>query len=342
MAKIVADDSPILSRLQYLTDYLFGGNVRSFEEQLGFYRRQLQYILRGDSRVPLSLLSSLVVDYGVSPDWLLTGREPVFITEAFASVSDTISSPHTLFNPTAMRVRRGAVKPFRATTVAAPDLAEVAAAVFRARVHKAPVILVFDWPALSPQGRPAICALARADFVTALATTTRGLYKDVGSHARHIIPAARKAARCGIGLGAAIGRWLNLDANSVFKVAHSSNVPISVYYLPGDDYRYFESVALGPTVGAELGAVTQIDLFLLAEQIRLFVTKEHSVCIDATRNKSVAALLTNAIAAAQRTTDERQGCLFKLDSQLLPFVVKSCQTVFEGNKRANRRNLRSR
>lgn len=342
MVKTAADDSPILSRLQYLTDYLFGGNVRTFEEQLGFYRRQLQYILRGDAKVPFSLLSSLVVDYGVSSEWLLTGRGPVFAVEAFSPVSDKVFSAHTLFDPTAMRARTAAVSLMTVRVLKSTELDQLAAAIFQARVHNAPVLLVFDWPALSPQGRTAICSLMRADFVTALATTTRGLYKDVGAKAAHVIPAARRAARCGLGLGAAIGRWLHLDAHSVFKVAHQNNTPISVYYAPGDDYRYFEAAALGATVGAELGAVTQIDLFLLAEQIRLFVTKEHSVCIDATNHKSVTALLTNAIAAAHRTTNERQGRLFKIDSKLLPFVVKSCHTAFEGNKRASRRNLRSR
>lgn len=342
MARTVVEDSPILSRLQYLTEYLFAGDVRAFETQLGLYRRQLEYILRRQAKIPHSLLSALVVDYGVSAHWLLTGSGVVFSKHELNPVSTKAKTAHALFDPTAMRMRPKKIAVTHPTLISKTRVPDLAAAIYNARVHKAPVIFLFDWPAMQPKSRQAIVWLLQANHISALAATTRALYKDVGWLAPQVISAAGKAARAGIGLGAAVGRWLHLEDDSVFHVAYSQNVPAAVYYQPGDDYRYFESVVLGPTVGAELGAATQIDLFLLAEQIRLFVTKEHSVCVDTTNHSSVTALLTNTIAAAHRTTDERQGCLFKISSQLLPFVFQSCQTVFKGNHSAGRRNLRFR
>lgn len=342
MARTVVEDSPILSRLQYLTEYLFAGDVREFETQLGLYRRQLEYILRRQAKIPHSLLSALVVDYGVSAHWLLTGAGGMFAAHEFQPVSSKVAADHALFDPTAMRVRKEQVALKKPTVISKKRVPELAAAIYNARAHKAPVIFLLDWPAMHPKSRQAVVWLLQANHISALATTTRALYKDVGWLAPQVISVARKAARCGIGLGTAVGRWLHLEDDSVFHAAYAQNVPTAVYYQPGDDYRYFESVVLGATVGAELGAATQIDLFLFAEQIRLFVTKEHSVCVDTTNHPSVTALLTNTIAAAHRTTDERQGCLFKIGSQLLPFVFQSCQTVFKGNPSAGRRNLRFR
>lgn len=342
MARTVVEDSPILSRLQYLIEYLFAGDVRESEKRLGMYRRQLEYILRRQAKIPHSLLSALVVDYGVSAHWLLTGSGAVFHISAFPPVSTLAAKEHELFDPTAMRVRPEQIAVPTPTLISKKNVPDLAAAIYNARIHKAPVIFLFDWRAMQPKSRQAIVWLLQANHITALATTTRALYKDVGWLAPQVILAAQKAARCGMGLGASVGRWLHLENDSVFHVAYAQNVPAAVYYQPGDDYRYFESAALGPTVGAEIGAATQIDLFMLAEQIRLFVTKEHSVCVDTTNHPSVTALLTTTIAAAHRTTDERQGCLFKIGSQLLPFVFQSCQTVFKGNHSAGRRNLRFR
>lgn len=341
-ARTVVPYSPILSRIRYLTDYLFVGDIRKFEQELGYYRRQLEYILRRQAKIPNELLSALVADYGVSAHWLLTGSGPVFDTVPFQQVSASVRSQHALFDPTRMRVRTSRVEQVSYTAISRHNVSRLAKDIFTAKTQNAPVILLFDWLALEPERREAVLSLLRANHVTALAATTRALYKDVGGLAPKVIGVARRAARCGVGLGTAVGRWLKLDKHSVFRAAYSLCVPFSVYYQPGDDYRYFESAVLGPTVGAEIGAATQIDLFLLAEQIRLFVTTEHSVCIDTTNNKSVTALLTNVLSAAHRTTDERHGRVYKMSNNLLPFVVQSCQTVFEGNNSASRRNDRSR
>lgn len=336
MATRTVNDEAILSRIQYLNEYLFAGNVQEFEKQLGFYRRRLEYILRRQAKIPLHLLVTLVVDFGVSAAWLLTGHGPVLANQAFSPVSDNATNPHALFDATALRVsmcRPAFKKQIPVSRAGGVDLAKT---IFNARVHKAPVVLLFDAPAIKPKRRWAVLSLLRENRVTALATTTRALYKDVGSAESNVIPAARFAARAGIGFGLAVGRWLTLSENSVFRNAYDLNVPISVYYQPGDDPRYFEYALLGPTVGAELGAVAQIDLFVLAEQIRLLVTTKHSVCIDATNNKSITALLANMIAAAHRTTDERHGCFYQINNRLLPFVAKTCQTIFEGSQSANR------
>lgn len=342
MARTVVADSPILSRLQYLIEYLFVGDLRDAERQLGLYRRQLEYILRRQAKIPHSLLSAFVVDYGVSAHWLLTGGGVVFVAEELHPVSPQAATKHALFDPTAMRVcpaQAETITPVGITKKRVPDLA---AAIFNARSHNAPVIFLIDGRAMQPNSRDAVVRLLRAQHITALAITTSGLYKDVAGLASHVVPAASKAARCGLGLGEAVGRWLRLEPNSVCRAAYAQNIPLGVYYQPGGDQHYFESVSLGPTVGAELGAATQIDLFVLTEQIRLFVTTEHSVCIDTTHDQSMTSLLATMIAAAHRTTDERQGCLFKISSKLLPFVFQSCQTVFKGNHSAGRRNLRFR
>lgn len=342
MARTVVEDSPIRSRLQYLTEYLFAGDVEKFEQQLGFYRRQLGYVLRQQAKITPRLLSTLVVDFGVSAHWLLTGHGPVFTIDALPPVSGNAFSSHALFDPASMRVKRNKIAPPTSELILKNRVPELAQAVFEARATLAPVILVCDWHAFLPERRAAVISLLQAGRITALATTTRGLYKDVGAHGDKVIAVARRAARCGVGLGAAIGRWLRLGNDSVFKTAYTQHTPISVYYQPGDDYRYFESARLGPTVGAELGAATQIDLFLFAEQIRLFVTKENSICIDTTDHKSMTALMANTIASAHRTTDERHGRLFKMNINLLPFVSHECQLIFEGRKRANRRTFRGR
>ena len=342
MPRTLVEDSPILSRLQYLTEYLFAGDVREFEKKVGLYRRQLEYILRRQAKLPHNLLALLVVDYGVSAHWLLTGAGAVFSVDEFQPVSASSATDYALFDPTAMRVRSKNVELAPSTLITKKNAQALSQAIFDARVHKAPVIFLLDWRAMEEKSKQAVLWFLQAKHITALATTTRALYKDVGWLAPRVIPVARKAGRCGMGLGAAVGRWLHLDDTSVFYTAYKQRIPASVYYQPGDDYRYFENAALGPTIGAELGAATQIDLFVLAEQIRLFVTTEHSVCVDTTNHQSVTALLTTTVAAAHRTTDARHGCLFKMDSRLLPFVFQNCQTVFKGSHSAGRRNRRLR
>lgn len=337
----------IKRRLTYLIDYLFGGDISAFAAAIDCSAKHLFLVLQEGGAVPVSLLVKIVTKLDVTTDWLLLGNKPLKQCKAFEEISEKVVSRQPLFNPAAMApAPRGRVM-VPCSRISGTTINTLAKAIYAARVADAPVIFLFDHLALKAGGRSAILAALDNGFMTALATTTATLYRDFtpSQNRRHqvIRRAIMFAARTGIGLGEGVTRWAraNVSSNrSLFVVADRHNVPITVHAQFGDAADYFGAYASNGRFGAELGAASYTDLLIFTEQIRRFVTTEKSVCVNATKNQAMESLLLNAIAAAYRTTRERQGCVYTIDKQLLPFVVERCQKVFEGYSSANSGKIR--
>lgn len=295
-------------------------------------------VLLSDNRqVPSGLVARTAAVLDINPEWLILGNPPLKRCRAFTDVSEQFASSHCLFNPTMMAPATPGRLMIPRTTVTAATTRALAEAIYTAHAHHAPVLLLFDDTTLK-ECREALLKMIQVPWVTSLATTTAALYRDFtpSQSRRHatIRRAITYAARVGVGLGEAVSRWSAANVSwvrSVFTTANAQNVPITVHAHFGDAVDYFGAYGSGAQFGAELGAASYIDLLIFTEQIREFVMTEHSVCINTTKNQALGALLLNAIAAAYRTTKKRHGRVYKMNNQLLPFVVEQCQKVFEGD-----------
>jgi hypothetical protein len=323
-------DRAIVLRLTYLCEYLYGGNVSEFARRTGFNIRYVSLLFSDRYRLLPRFLVAVCVNLGVSPWWLLTGDGAIFHKQPLHPVRTDFSSRHRLFDVTKYDTTHVPVK-IATVMISAGTVAKLARAIFNARKHAAPVLMLLDWPAIhDPVMRAAVVSMIRARLVTAVLLTTRAFYRDAIKDQHQILPVISMAARCGVGIGEAAGRWLRTAEISVIRSAHETGTPLSVYYLPGEDSRYFHSVMLGATVGAEVGAATQTDILVFTEQIRLWLATKHSVCINTTRQPAVDTLLQNAIATAQGVTRLRHGKSFQIGARLLPQLEQTCQQVFKG------------
>lgn len=328
--------------MKYLIDYLFGGDISAFAAAIDCSAPYLFTVLQERGVVPVSLLVRIVTKLDVTPDWMLLGNKPLKQCKAFEEISEKVVSRQPLFNPAAMSPAPPGRVMVPCSRISGSTINTLAKAIYAARVADAPVIFLFDHLALKADGRAALLDLLGYGFATAFATTTATLYRDFtpSQNRRHevIRRATLFAARTGVGLGEGVTRWAraNVVSNrSLFVVADRHNVPITVHAQFGDAADYFGAYASSGRFGAELGAASYTDLLIFTEQVRRFVTTEKSVCVNATKNQAMESLLLNAIAAAYRTTKKRHGCVYKIDKQLLPFVVERCQKVFEGYYSAN-------
>lgn len=324
-------------RLIYLCEYLYAGNVCAFSRRIAFRREYVSALFSDKRRILPGFLVAVCIKLGVSPWWLLTGEGPVFQRQPVAHVCTDFGSRHRLFDVTKYDSCHIPVKVH--TTVIRPNSVQrLAHAVFTARKHSAPVIVLLDWPAIHDAViRAAVVSMIRSHQITAVLMTTRAFYRDAIKDQHQIMSAISMAARCGVGIGEAAGRWLRTAEISVIRSAHETGIPLSVYYLPGEDRRYFHSVMLGATVGAEVGAATQTDILVFTEQIRLWLATKHSVCINMTRQPAVRALLQNAISTAQGVTARCRGKLFQIGARLVPRLEQTCQQVFKGTTSVNTR-----
>jgi len=325
-------------RLRYLSDYLFGGDVAAFEQRLQCYRRRLEYVLSGRATPTPDLLTAVVAELNVSPAWLLTGRQPVFLPPPADNATSAVS-PYPLFNPADMDgVDTGFQLPVQQIDKA--TLGSLARAVYAARINRAPVLFLYDHSALSPKCLPAVQAFLRRNWVTALATTTAAAYKELAAAVVAPADVVLWAASAGFGFGYAAGRWLP-DKETVLGAAYAHNVPLAVQVSLGHA-MHFEFGA-GPThYGSALGAAGYVDLLLLAEQVQQLLVKPESLCVSVTTDLGLLAAVQNAAAATSRTTDFRLGQILTMSSRLLPDALQSCRRVFEGKVHADPRDIRRR
>lgn len=325
-------------RLRYLSDYLFGGDVAAFEQRLQCYRRRLEYVLSGRATPQPDLLTAIVVELNVSPAWLLTGRQPVFLTPPPSDATCAVS-PYPLFNPAAMDVvETGFQLPVQ--QIDAATLESLARAVYAAKINRAPVLLLYDQDALSPACFLAVQAFLRRNWVTALATTTAAAYKELAATVVAPADVVLWAASAGFGFGYAAGRWLP-DKETVLGSAYAHNVPLAVQISLGHAIHF--EFGAGPThYGAALGAAGYVDLLLLAEQVQQLLVKPESLCISVTNDAGLLTAVQNAAAAASRTTDFRLGQILIMSSRLLPDALQRCRRVIEGKVHADSRDIRRR
>lgn len=328
----------IQRRLRYLNDYVFGGDCAAFEKRLRCYRRRLEYVLAGRATPTPELLTAVVVELNVSPAWLLTGRQPVFLPAPTAPLPPAVS-PYPLFNPAEMDTAAADFQ-LPVQPVDKDSLGVLARAVYAARVNRAPVLLMYDQAALSPKRLPALNAFLRRGWATALATTTAAAYKELATSGVSPVDVVLWAAAAGFGFGHAAGRWLP-DKETVLGASYTYNIPLAVQTSLGHA-QHFEFGVGSAQYGAALGAVGYVDLLLLAEYVRQVLTKPESLCVSVAADPALLVAVQNAAAAASRTTDFRLGQILTMSSRLLPDALQSCRLVFEGKVYADPRDVRRR
>lgn len=364
-----------MARLQYVGEYLFGGNLKVFAAAAGFEYDWLRNILDEHSRVRVSTLIRFAESGIVAPEWLLCGTGPMFKD---AARSDSHSLPVVTQNRNAL-FDVGAIAPVRPVTfklapankrVPAKLLAEVlplAQAIYATRSVDGPVILYLDESAIKAGVGLLVLAALKAKYVTHVVMSTAAALTDV--MAAQTVPdiatvlyAIQLAANNGLGLAEGLSRWafnqVDDRARSVLAASQTANFYPSVLADFGDSQLYANPGLAGAQIGAAIGATSYVDFLAFVKNVQsaahnrgLFLNMggldgfaKFKTALDVCRrapDKPDFSHFHTAHLSPIPVTHKTTYSFLGNHSVLLASVLRTCSTVYEGNphdKNGNRKN----
>lgn len=364
-----------MARLQYVGEYLFGGNLKVFAAATGFGHEWLRNILDEHSRVRVSTLIRFAESGIVAPEWLLCGTGPMFKDAARA---DSHALPVVPQNRSLL-FDAGAVSPIRPAkfklapvnkrvpTKLLEDITPLARAIYSVRSADGPVILYLDESAIKAGAGSLVLAAVKAKLVTHIVMPTAAALTDVMfaqnvPDAATVLHAIQLAANNGLGLAEGLSRWAFNPADdrsrSVLGSSHTANIYPSVLADFGDSQLYASPGIAGAQIGAAIGAASYIDFLTFVKTVQnaagncgLFINMggldgfaklktSIAACNRAPAKPDFLQFYTAHLAPTpvnHKSTYEFLGNY----AVLLAAVLRSCSTVYEGNphdKNGNRKN----
>jgi hypothetical protein len=365
----------VVARLQYVGEYLFGGNLKVFAAATGFGYDWLRNILDEHSRVRVSTLIRFAESGIVAPEWLLCGTGPMFKDAARA---DSHALPVVTQNQNSL-FDTGAIAPIRPVKfklasvnkrVPAKLLTEIsplAQAIYSVRSADGPVIVYLDENAIKAGVGLLVLAALKAKFVTHIVMPTAAALTDVMAaqtvpDAATVLYAIQLAANNGLGLAEGLSRWafspVDDRARSVLAASHAANFYPSVLADFGDSQLYANPGIAGAQIGAAIGATSYVDFLAFVKTVQS-AANNCGLFINMGGLDGFAKLKT-AVAACNRAPNKPDFSHFHTahlapipvnhkttyaflgnHSVLLAAVLQSCTTVYEGNphdKNGKRKN----
>ena len=355
-------------RLEYLCQYLFGGNLTEFAKQVKTDRKVLRSVLCGITAARPRMLTQIIQAGIVNAEWLMCGSGPPLPLQAALvqgplCLPDHLCSRHSAFDPSEapqLPARRPIF--LRRLQQATPQDIEVqlplARAIHAARVREKPVILHIERPVIVDGGGKAVNALFEKGYVTGVSMTAAAASADAGvALANGIVDekdsttlfrmndAAHMAASHGIGYGEALGRWCCHDApnsgKSVIAAGYALELPVTVHGGFGDVCHHFYPGKRNAELGAALGAAMYVDMLLLTEQLHATAGKPPGVII------STEDIFPRVYGNAT-TTLQSAGCVATTTSfnisrpywLTVPALLAACDAVYNGSADDGQRKIR--
>jgi hypothetical protein len=306
----------ILTRLRYVGDYVFGGDMEAYAKATGFSEHWLRRILNSSTRLRLSTFSQFVESGVVNAEWMFCGTghmlqsaQPIDPVIGYTPPAP-ISSRHPVFDTSLVapaelkppKKRRGKIKPAKPA-----DFLPLANDVFLTRSADLPVLLFITDPDVLHEASDVIIECLKQKYITAIAMTNEVADVDVfaakaDKHDKGSVANALKLARtAGIGFGECLGRWAfepgdNREA-SILATAYDLGMPATVHTLIGESTLHLNPAIGGADYGACLGAASYIDFLTFTQfihELRL------GVVITAGRHHAALKLMGTARDAASR------------------------------------------
>jgi hypothetical protein len=355
-------------RLEYLCQYLFGGNLTEFAKRVKTDRRVLRSVLCGITAARPRMLTQIIQAGIVNAEWLMCGSGPPFqeqpaLVQGPLCLPDQLCSRHSVFDTSeALQLPARRLRYLRRLQQPMPqDIAEqlpLARAIHTARVHEKPVLLHLEHAVIADSGGKAVNALIEKGYVTGVSMSAAAASADAGvALANGLVDekdsttlfrmndAAHMAAAHGVGYGEALGRWCCDNPverlKSVIATGYALELPVTVHGGFGDVLHHFYPHQRNAELGAALGAAMYVDMLLLTEQLHATAGKPPGVII--TTEDILPRVYENAAVTLQTADCTVTTNSFKISRPYwltVPALLAACDAVYDGSaddgKRTNR------
>lgn len=357
----------VLSRLQYVGEFLFGGNLAAYAKAVGMSENWLKRALREETRVRVSTFIQFVTSGIVSAEWLFCGTGPMLTSNV---VSDDIGGPVTIgeINSRYQILNTGALSPIRLPKIETntpgsvshcsertQKLVSVARQVFISSTNAKPIILFLNAPPLVAGITATVSEMLQKKYVTGLALSLAAAETDYQLAGQTDLSAFNdiviRGAKAGLGLGEALGAFLANRVEpdkSVLAAAFAVGAPITIHGSIGESPLHFCPAKSGAELGAAYGATGYIDSLVFAEQVRQMAGETSSLFLNVGSSLPGLPLLSSAMSAAQEglglsferlkisrfTTKQTESaldvCVTGPYDYLMDTLLSACDAIFGG------------
>ena len=357
----------LISRVSYVIEYVFGGNVTAASKAFGVSDECLYDMLHIGRRARSSVYTRLARSRVVSAEWLFCGTGPMLTCDVFFdeisgfSVPRIIQSKYPLLDVKNFKPESVARKFFLSRVAKGISyehlpiaLLPLAHQIFTARKDKAPVILSITEDVIASGIPNCLAELARKRHVTGIALSL-GAAEQLYLRAGYVnfdafIEAITRGASDGIGFGELFGRYLCRNVQrkkNLMALCHDSNIPVTIHGTIGETMAHYLSFKPTPDFGAALGAVLYVDSLIFAAQIE--ETAKHALSLFVHTGLEYPGIV--ALQSVTKMLQQFKGLTFdnlKIwrlgqppeppDSahihapyrKTFPALISACRTVYEG------------
>lgn len=317
---------PVIYRLRYLCDVLFGGDSGEMAFSLNLCSRELGKIFRGEIRATIRFLAHVSATLDICPEWLLCGSGPVYRTPydtAGIELPVKLHSSFRLFDTVGESV-----------VVAQPNC-PIQIKSDEKIVDLSPYLVAGKAFYTACSNHQSIGFFLGSSFLTALESKTITQFYAAGfadvlvvsleyafADAAKICPAshidinmiAKFAANRGIGYGEAICTAAFSPAadrtGSVIATLHDMGHPVLVTAEIGELATHTAPALHGAELGAAIGAATYVDLLVLTEQLKTFFAAPGGVFVLAGNCQRGLRLILQRMASLDATVANMTGFTF--------------------------------
>jgi hypothetical protein len=271
---------PITHRLQYLCEFVCGGDCYEMARQLGVCHRHFHTVYDGRCRVSIRMAAQIISRFGVRADWLLNGTGPMFATitsEMRFELSPAIRSSFPVTPVSAAALPPPSHTEGAEDSVVDPMAYQAAAGeLFLAGTRASHVILCVgaegeaDYasivPLLSSRGVTGVFMTLAAAKIDAAPAIAAGAF-DLNNISRF-------AACTGRGYAEAIASKLHSKRSqwprtrSLLVSAYDAGLAVALQAVIGEIDDHFCANYGGAELGAAIGAAAYVDQLVLDAHMR--------------------------------------------------------------------------
>jgi len=312
----------IISRLKYVGEHLFGGNIAAYAEAVGLSEYWLKRILLEDARLRISVFSKFIDSGVVSAEWLFSGSGPMIASdrrkdklEAYVpppaiAESCNVLDPSLLSPPAPIEIQPFIRPEDCAVAKEAMRFLPIVRAIYHSRANNKPVILFVNSDVVCAGVTPIIQSFIRNKVVTHVALTsaaaTADLYAAAGGSfdPGALTTALRVGANAGVGMAETLARWGLADNpgrdRSILACAYDCGAGSSVHTSFGDTVLHLNAATGGLELGELIGALSYVDLLAFSQTVCETAGEPPGTIVVAGPARPALPIVSSAIDAGHR------------------------------------------
>lgn len=312
----------IISRLKYVGEHLFGGDMAAYAGAVGLSEHWLNRILLEDARLRISMFSQFVNSGVVTAEWLFCGAGPMLASDRRKDAIEPYTAPTAiaasndvldvtlLVPPPPIAIQPFITPDDYIATKEAMQFLPIVRATYHSRANNKPVILFLNADVIEAGVTPIIQTLIRQKIVTHVAMTSAAAVADFYAGLSNqfdpsgFVSALRIGANAGMGMAEAIAKWGLAESDdrsrSVLAFAYDNGAEASVHTVLGDTPLHLLPANGGTDFGMLLGALGYVDLLQFAKKVCDTAGDPPGTIIVAGSAKPAMQLISSAMDAGQR------------------------------------------